>query len=203
MDEKITTCQCAKSEDKIWIELLRYFIHNLLYPAFLGTFIVSVFDNFHAAKSLNLIIAFALIIFYCCDYLYSHVIKSYKLKFLIFDFIVIVALVFSFYGIDLSAKGDLPNIYRLFLPFVGFLGLFLIWDICCRNKNKNNEPIKFFYLKLIGWEVLILLAYASFFFFYYKNLINRNDLYIVFIISLYLSSAFYFYMALEKAKLFK
>lgn len=203
------------------VKMGKYLVQNLFYPAVLGSFlftiIQSIADKIRNPNSNNflsnsnellwiqLLLAISLIIFYCCDYLYSYVTKNYKAKYFIIDTVAIVLLIISFFGLNLNSIKE-PKPEYVVLPFIVFLAFFFIWDFTLvRMIPKNTDGIekrrRLFFKRLCYWQIIALLILGFSYIMNKCKIINLDFLLIIYILILLSSAIFYFWNINEKKEI--
>ncbi len=202
------------------IELGKYLVQNLFYPALLGSFLFSIIqaiaeyirnpenaENFLTDPAqlawLKGVLAFGIILFYLCDYLYSYVTEHYKWQYFLIDAAAICTLVFSFFAIRIDVNGP-PVIHNLTLPFIGFFAVFMVVDwvyvgIYKPYKSEATGLMKFKFFKKLAWGQTIgfLFLGTSYLLFCFHS-ISDSMLAIGLIVVIYASVIFYFCLVQQK-----
>lgn len=205
------------------VEMGKYLVQNLFYPAILGSFLFSIIQsvankirddaatnflsNSPTLLTLKILLAISILIFFCCDYLYSYVTKNYKPVYFVIDTFVILVLTTSFFAINIDTLRE-PPVNYLILPFIVFLIVFSIWDLSLTLNIKKDikEPEKIrkriFFCCLTKWQFGSLIFLGTFYLLYCFDKIGSIFLIIVYIITLLSSALFYFWRVDKKANLF-
>jgi hypothetical protein len=149
-------------------ELLKELMLGLIYPAVLGTVLVSSLAAVVDPMITNLLqlgnaqaltdfqpVRWALVIitlsFYLCDYLYIRFTKNFTVGFFLLDIMFLVALYVTFIAIDLDGVVfRLDNLYVIAGCYFLFMCCYLGWDIYERRQSSGDETR--LYNRVILWE---------------------------------------------------
>jgi hypothetical protein len=131
-------------------EFYRNFSLGLVYPAVLGTLIFQLieFSNNTSSEgelySLKVTVLMFLVIIYSLDYL-KNSLERYTLTKVVFDFITVFGLYFSYSSLDLSNDTSI-NLIRLSFAYYILTGLENTWvmakDIFSKQNSRNDELTK-------------------------------------------------------------
>ena len=123
---------------------LKRLVFNLLYPAVLGTFFVSLLPaavgSLRSGFHLKTVLCILIVSHFVIDYLFSEEVRDYRAFTFLLDVAVIVLLYLAYSAVQLG-NDDPTDSRAVSLAMAGVYGCFLVWEYLQRNEIGTHPAL--------------------------------------------------------------
>ncbi|MBK7392132.1 MAG: hypothetical protein IPI64_02385 [Chloracidobacterium sp.] len=200
-------------------QIFKHLIVGLIYPAVLGAliyFFIEFWGGFIESGHLPLMfnapvdeiilkacLLIMILLFYCCDFLYTTYSKKFRFLYFWFDLAIMVGLIATFKAAKYDSS-ELPEMATILKLFLGFIILYLFWDGFELMQSENDEIAseKRLYKQMVGWEVGCIVVFLSIFLLQYLQIINEYSMRVCSIIGISIATIIFIFLVWKKWKLY-